>query len=63
MNPLRYIAHAFGYVKQRLGEPSTWVALGGSVAAVSALPAPWSYVGLGCGVMAAMVPNRTGASQ
>lgn len=58
MNPLPYIAHALGYLKDRLGEPSTWVAIGASVAAVSALTAPWSYIGLGCGVMAAMVPNR-----
>lgn len=58
MNPIPWLFHALGQIKARLGEPSTWVAIGASVAAVSALAAPWSYIGLGCGVMAAMVPNQ-----
>ena len=58
MNPIPAIMHGLGYIKSRLAEASTWVMLGGSVAAVSALPPPWSYIGLGCGIMAAMVPNQ-----
>jgi hypothetical protein len=58
LNPVPVLFHFLGYLKARLGEGSTWVSIGASVAAVSALPAPWSYVGLGCGIMAAMVPNR-----
>jgi hypothetical protein len=59
MNPVPYLMHSLSYLKARLGEGSTWVAIGGTVAAISALSPPWSYVGLGCGIMAAMVPNRT----
>ena len=58
MNPVPALMHGLAYVKERLSEGSTWVAIGGTVAAVSALSAPWSYVGLACGIMAAMVPNR-----
>jgi hypothetical protein len=35
MNPIPYIEHSLSYLKARLGEPSTWVAFGASVAAVS----------------------------
>jgi hypothetical protein len=58
MNPVPYIMHTLGYIRARLGETSTWVSVGVTVAAVSALPVPWCYVGLGCGVMAAMTPNK-----
>ena len=58
MNPVAAIMHGLSYLKARLSEGSTWVAIGGTVAAVSVLTPPWSYIGLACGVMAAMVPNQ-----
>lgn len=58
LNPIPHLVRGLSYVKTRLGEGSTWVSIGASVAAVSALTPPWSYIGLACGVMAAMVPNR-----
>lgn len=51
------LEHAFGFVKSRLGEKSSWICIGGAVAAASALPAPWSYFSLGCGIVAGMIPN------
>lgn len=58
MNPIPPLMHAIGYIKSRLAEASTWIAVGATVAAVSQLTPPWSYVGLACGIMAAMVPNQ-----
>lgn len=58
MNPVPALMHGLCYVKSRLGEGSTWVSIGATVAAVSALPSPWCHVGMACGIMAAMVPNR-----
>lgn len=61
MTPVPYIVHGLSYLKDRLGEVSTWVSIGATVAAVSTLAAPWSYIGMGCGIMAAMIPNRAKA--
>lgn len=47
----------FAYIKARINERSTWLLIGGSVAAASALPAPWSYVSMGVGVIAAFTPD------
>jgi hypothetical protein len=58
LNPIPYLMHGLGYVKGRLVEASTWVSIGITITAVSQLTPPWSYVGLACGIMAAMVPNR-----
>jgi hypothetical protein len=58
MNPLPGLFHALRYIKARLGEGSTWTAIGAGAAAVAAFSPPWSYIGFGCAVLAAMVPNR-----
>jgi hypothetical protein len=58
MNPLPGLFHALCYIKARLGEGTTWAAISAGAAAVAALPAPWSYIGFGGAIMAAMLPNR-----
>jgi hypothetical protein len=59
MNPITYVIHGLGYLKARAGETSTWVSIGATVAAVSTLAAPWSYIGMGCGIISAMLPNHS----
>lgn len=45
------------YIKCRLKEKSTWVAIGVGITAASALPAPWSYVFLAVSVIGVLVPG------
>ena len=45
------------FIKARLSERSTWLLIGTSVAAASALVAPWSYVSVAVGVVAALIPD------
>jgi len=45
------------FIKARLSERSTWLLIGTSVAAASALTIPWSYVSVVIGVVAAMIPD------
>lgn len=45
------------FIKARLSERSTWMLIGAGVTAASALPAPWSYVSVAVGVIAALVPD------
>ena len=45
------------YIKNRLTEPSTWMAISGGVTAAAALTAPWSYVSIGIAVMIAILPT------
>jgi len=45
------------FIKARLSERSTWLLLGTSVAAASALIAPWSYVSMAVGAVAALIPD------
>jgi len=45
------------FIKARLSERSTWLLIGTSVAAASALIAPWSYVSMAVGAVAAMIPD------
>lgn len=46
-----------GFIKARLSERSTWLLIGTSVAAASALVAPWSYVSIAVGAVAALIPD------
>jgi hypothetical protein len=45
------------FIKARLSERSTWLLIGTSVAAASALVAPWSYVSIAVGTIAALIPD------
>jgi hypothetical protein len=45
------------FIKARLSERSTWLLIGTSVAAASALVAPWSYVSMAVGAVAALIPD------
>ena len=46
------------YLKSRLREASSWLAIGSGVTAASALAAPWSYVFLAISVIAVIVPDQ-----
>lgn len=49
---------AFGaYLRKRLNERSTWVAIGAAVAAASVIPAPWSYCACIAGVVGTLVAD------
>lgn len=45
------------YLKARLGERSTWGAIGMGVTGAAALAAPWSYAFMAAGVIGALVPT------
>lgn len=45
------------YIRRRLNERSTVVGIGTAVAAASALPAPWNWISLAVGTVAALVPD------
>jgi hypothetical protein len=51
------VLRTLSYLKARLGEGSTWTAFGVAAAGAAALAAPWSYVAVACGVIAALVPT------
>lgn len=46
------------YIRSRLDERSTWLLIGGSVAAAAGLAWPWNLVSVIVGVIAALVPDK-----
>ena len=47
------------YLKARLGEKSTWAAIGIGVTGAAALSAPWSYVFIAVAVAGTLVPGKS----
>ena len=47
------------YLKARLGEKSTWAAIGIGVTGAAALVIPWSYFFIAVAVIGALVPTAT----
>ena len=45
------------YIKARLGEKSTWAAIGMGVTGAAALVIPWSYIFIAVAVIGALVPT------
>ena len=45
------------YLKSRLEEKSTWVAIGIGVTGAAALATPWSYIFIAVAVIGALVPT------
>lgn len=45
------------YIKTRLKERSTWIAISGAVAAAAALTPPFSHIALIAGVLGALIPD------
>lgn len=45
------------YIKRRLNERSSWVAIGAAIAAASALPFPWDVASAIVGSIAVLVPD------
>jgi len=48
---------AIRFIKARLNERSTWVAISAGAVAGAALEPPWSYVAAAAAFMAAMLPD------
>lgn len=48
------------YLKARLEERSTWAAIGGAVVGGATLPSPYSWLAIGAGVIASLVPTKKG---
>ncbi len=46
------------YLKARLTERSTWAGIGAAIVGGSALPGPFSWLAMGAGVIAMLVPTR-----
>ena len=47
----------FSYLKARLNERSSWVAISAAIAAASALPFPWDIASAIVGTLAVLVPD------
>lgn len=45
------------YIKNRLAERSTWIGFGTAVAGGAALASPYSWLVIGFGIMACLVPE------
>ena len=54
---LKGIGRLARFIKARMGEKSTWAALGMGVTGAAALVSPWSYAFIACGVIGALVPT------
>lgn len=50
-----------GYIKARLAEKSTWMGIGVAITGGAALAAPYSYLFIATGVLAALVPTSGSA--
>ncbi len=49
---------ALAYLRARLEERSTWAGIGAAIIGASALSAPFSWLAIGAGVIAVLVPSR-----
>jgi len=45
------------YIKARLGERSTWAAIGIGITGAAAIAAPWSYAFIAVAVIGSIVPS------
>jgi len=45
------------YLKDRLDERTTWAAIGAAVTAGAALSSPYSWIAIGVGIIAVLVPS------
>lgn len=45
------------YIKTRLNERSTWVAIGAGIAGASVLPHPFSWLAIAAAVIGSIVPD------
>lgn len=60
MNPLPAIFRALCYLKERMGEKSTYAGFLTAIAGASALSPPWSYASIVVGVVMVLVPTKGG---
>ena len=45
------------FLKARLGEKSTWAAIGVGIAGGAALPSPYSWLFIAVGIVGALIPE------
>ena len=50
---------ALQFLKARLGEKSTWAAIGVGIAGGAALPSPYSWLFIAVGIVGALLPEPT----
>lgn len=48
----------FSYLKDRLDERATWLAIGVGITGAAALTSPWDYVAFAVAVIGALVPGK-----
>lgn len=48
---------ALTYLKERLGERSTWASIGVAITGAAALPTPYSWLAIAVGVIGTLVPT------
>ena len=48
---------ALSYLKARLNERSSWMAIVAAIGVASALPYPWDIASAVCGIIAVLVPD------
>ena len=46
------------YLRARIGERSTWAGIGAAIVGGSALPAPFSWLAVGAGIVAVLMPTK-----
>jgi len=51
------IVTGIAYLRKRLNERSTWVAIGAAITAASVIPAPWSYWAFVAGLIGTLVAD------
>jgi hypothetical protein len=51
------IITAIGFIKRRLNERSTWVAIGAGCAGAAALTSPFNWIAFAVGIIGALVPD------
>lgn len=47
------------YLRKRLGERTTWAAIGVAVPAAAMLASPWSYISIAIAAIVALLPSPT----
>lgn len=55
--PLQRVGATLAYLRARLNERSTWVAVGVGITGAAALSPPWSYAFIAVAVIGALVPT------
>jgi hypothetical protein len=58
---MKVISKPAAYLFDRLSETSTWAGIVGAITGAATLEAPYSYMAIGAGVIAALIKEKKGA--